>query len=179
MPDIVAKPVTKARWADLERLFDAPGGPKYCWCMAWRAMANRGAATNADRKHALRSRVERRVPIGLVFYAEGEPVAWCSVAPRETFLPLRKDQSEDDRDVWSIVCFFIRRDHRKLGLSARMLKTAVAYAKKRGARAVEAYPVDPDSPSYRFMGFLDLFTAQGFSPTGRAGTRRHIVRRDL
>jgi hypothetical protein len=44
---------------------------------------------------------------------------------------------------------------------------------------VEAYPVDPDSPSYRFMGFADLFETAGFREVGRAGKRRHVVRLDL
>ena len=28
--------VTRKTRADFENLFEAPGGPKYCWCMAWR-----------------------------------------------------------------------------------------------------------------------------------------------
>ena len=41
---------------------------------------------------------------------------------------------------------------------------------------VEAYPVDPDSPSYRFMGYVGSFEAMGFQAIGRAGTRRHVMR---
>ena len=42
--------------------------------------------------------------------------------------------------------------------------------------AVEAYPVDPDSPSFRFMGWVSVFKAAGFREVGRAGTRRHVMR---
>ncbi len=35
--------------------------------------------------------------------------------------------------------------------------------------AVQAYPVDPDSPSYRLMGFTTLFEAHGFVHVGRPG----------
>ena len=35
------------RWGDLERLFESRGGPKYCWCMVWRAMPP--GASRADR----------------------------------------------------------------------------------------------------------------------------------
>jgi hypothetical protein len=60
-----------------------------------------------------------------------------------------------------------------------MLDAAVTLAWRRGAKAVEGYPVDPDSPSYRFMGFVPLFRERGFVPAGRAGSRRHVMRRDL
>ena len=43
MPDgIVVEPVTRARWADMEELFERPGprgGKTYsggCWCVLWR-----------------------------------------------------------------------------------------------------------------------------------------------
>ena len=41
---------------------------------------------------------------------------------------------------------------------------------------IEAYPVDPASPSYRFMGFIPAFERAGFTEIGTAGTRRHIMR---
>jgi hypothetical protein len=40
---------------------------------------------------------------------------------------------------------------------------------------VEAYPVVPDSPSYRFMGFVETFKKAGFIETGRVGKRRHVM----
>lgn len=49
------------------------------------------------------------------------------------------------------------------------------HAAENGARIVEAYPVDRDSPSYRFMGFVDTFIAAGFEHRGRAGSRRHVM----
>lgn len=79
--------------------------------------------------------------------------------------------------MWSIVCFFVRRDLRGQGLGPKLLKAAVAMARKHGARVVEAYPVDEDAPSYRFMGFVPMFADAGFAEVGRAGTRRHVMRR--
>jgi len=178
MTDFQIEVVTRDNWPDLETLFEGRGGPKYCWCMAWRPMENRTGADNAQRKRALHSRVESGTPIGLLGYAQGEPVAWCSVAPRETFTRLRDDQQEED-GVWSVTCFFVRRDHRGKGLSGRMLGAAVDLARRSGARALEGYPVDPDSPSYRFMGFLALFQARGFHEVARVGSRRHVLRLEL
>ena len=55
----------------------------------------------------------------------------------------------------------------------------VQHAEKRGATVIEAYPVDPSSPSYRFMGYVQTFVSAGFYEVGRAGTRRHVLRREL
>jgi hypothetical protein len=60
-----------------------------------------------------------------------------------------------------------------------LLDAAAAHARENGAKTLEAYPVDPDSPSYRFMGFVPTFAAMGFRETGMAGTRRHVMRLDL
>ena len=57
----------------------------------------------------------------------------------------------------------------------QLLNEAIKMARKRGARVVEAYPVDPDSPSYRFMGFVSNFKKARFVETGRAGKRRHVM----
>jgi sensor domain CHASE-containing protein len=38
-----------------------------------------------------------------------------------------------------------------------MLAMAIKRAREHGARILEAYPVDQDSPSYRFVGFVPLF----------------------
>ena len=178
-PKFAVKSVTKDIWADLERLFEGKGGPKYCWCMAWRELEGRTSADSTVRKKALHGRVSKGLPIGLLGYVDGEPVAWCSVAPRETFRRLSENQDDQEADVWSVVCFFVRRDHRKSGLSGRMLEAAARMAKSSGASVLEGYPVDPDSPSYRFMGFVDLFQEQGFQPSGRAGSRRHVMRLNL
>jgi len=56
-----------------------------------------------------------------------------------------------------------------------MIKAATAYAKDNGATAIEAYPVDPGSPSYRFMGYVNVFEEMGFKEIGRAGSRRHVM----
>ena len=221
-PRLDVREVDRDRWPDLVRLFGGRGGPKSCWCMVWRATPQEAKQTDgASRKRALQARVRNGVPIGLLGYADGEPVAWCSIAPRETYrrlahvpakacprpdrgwTPVRRQEharlnesracpdskgtgqalgGPDDHDavgVWSLACFFIRRDLRRQGIAAQLIEAAVAHARARGATVVEAYPVDPDSPSYRFMGFVDTFCRAGFREVGRAGKRRNVMRLDL
>jgi GNAT superfamily N-acetyltransferase len=168
--------VTKATRADFEKLFEAKGGPKYCWCMVWRDMPDRQHASNADRKAEMLAHIEAGTPVGILAYAEGEPVGWCSVAPRESLRRLSPQQDDSEAGVWSIVCFYVPRALRGGGLAAALLEAAVKHAFEQGAKAVEAYPVDEDSPSYRFMGFRGMYGPLGFRETGMAGSRRHVVR---
>lgn len=167
--------VDDGRWPDLERLFEARGGPSHCWCMAWRGAGNR----TPDKKAALRACVRAGVPVGILGYLDGEPVAWCSIAPRESYRPLGGPMDGASERVWSLVCFFVVRRLRGHGLMHRLIAAAAAHAREQGATVVEAYPVAPDSPSYRFMGFVPAFAASGFEMVGPAGTRRHVMRLPL
>jgi hypothetical protein len=54
-------------------------------------------------------------------------------------------------------------------------KTEIKYAKDNGAAYVEAYPVDPKSPSYRFMDFKLIFDKFEFDFKHKAGQRRYVM----
>ncbi|MDH3579317.1 MAG: hypothetical protein OEM91_01660 [Hyphomicrobiales bacterium] len=87
--DLAFRAVTRQTWSDLARLFEARGGPHYCWCMAWRKRppeAKRGdaSARKAVLKSALEARVNAGTPIGILGYQGDTPVAWVSIAPRPT-----------------------------------------------------------------------------------------------
>ncbi len=170
------KPVTKSTKDDFVAVFEGAGGPSYCWCMAWRSTKEElKENTKASRREQMLGRIDRRVPVGLVGYLDGEPVAWVSIAPKETYKRLGGPEPEDRDKVWSLACMYLRRTHRHKGLGHEMIDAAIQQAKKRGATVLEAYPVDPTSPSYRFMGLIPNFEARGFSEVARAGTRRHVM----
>ena len=181
-PKLSFREVDNNNWCDFERLFAARGGPKSCWYMVWRATAAEAKTTDGNsRKAAIHSRVRNGVPIGLLGYFADEPVAWCSIAPRATYRLLGgpDDFGDAPNAVWSLACFFIRRDLRKQGVGEETLNAAIAHARRKGGKVLEAYPVASDSPSYRFMGFVSLFERAGFKAIARAGTRRHVMRLSL
>jgi GNAT superfamily N-acetyltransferase len=176
---LVFREVTPASWTGFEGLFECRGGPKACWCMVWRATPEEARHTDGrSRKAAMKARVMAGTTVGLLGYLGDEAVAWCSVAPRETYRRLVEDDGNDE-GIWSIACFFVIRRLRGQGVSQRVIAAAVEFARERGASIVEAYPVDPSSPSYRFMGFIPMFKEAGFREVGRAGTRRHVFRLTL
>ena len=167
--------VTRETRGRFEDLFEQPGAPKYCWCMAWRH-SSREHIENDEKKRVMLARIDKGTPVGIVAELAGKIVGWCSVAPRETYRRLWKEQDDGEADVWSIVCFYVPRSLRGGGLASSLLDAAITHAFAKGARIVEAYPVDEASPSYRFMGFRDMFVARGFQEIGTAGTRRHVMR---
>ena len=182
---LVFRAVKTATWPDFERLFSSRGAPHYCWCQVYRATG--GTARQADRtelKAAMCERIHQAMQVGVLAYAGGEPIGWCSIGPRPTFPRLRTTTvngaaDPDDPSVWSLTCLFVPRRFRKRGLGARLLQAAIDHARTQGAAAVEAYPVDPDSPGYRFGGFRPMFRAAGFRELGRLGKRRYLARLDL
>ena len=171
--------VDEARWPDLVRLMEGRGGPRHCWCLAWREPhAVRSELDLDGRRAAMEQRVRAGTPIGLLAYLDERPVGWCSIAPRESYLErgLGGDEYPEDTEVWAIFCFFVHSSARRRGIQTGLLRAAVDHARSNGADVVEAYPVDADSSSYRHMGFRPNFLAAGFEEVGRVGSRRYVVR---
>jgi len=175
--DLSFAPVTLATRADFEGLFSGAGGPKHCWCMVWRRSAAEAKQNNpTSRKAQMLQRIGTGTPVGLLAYADGTPIAWVSIAPRETYRNLGGPPARDGEVIWSLVCFFVPRRLRGRSIVRRLIAAATDYARGNGATVVEAYPVDPDAPSYRFMGFVPIFSEAGFAEIGLAGWRRHVMR---
>jgi len=170
--NIVIKPVDHSNWNDFETFFQSH--LSYCWCMAWRMTKEELKNNNSTcRKEFMKERILSNTPVGLLVYSENQPIAWCSVAPRETYQRLNGDNGV--HNVWSIACFYIVKEFRDHGLIDQLIHEAKNYAKLNGADYLEAYPVEPDSPSYRFMGYISTFEKAGFSFVKMAGTRRYVM----
>ena len=70
-------------------------------------------------------------------------------------------------------------EYRGQGVAQALLKGAVAYAKKQGARVVEAYPVDKPARSkdeYMWFGAKSMYDHAGFREVARRKPHRPIVR---
>jgi GNAT superfamily N-acetyltransferase len=180
---ITFRPVTSDNRDDFEKLFESRGGPKSCWCTVWRTVE---AVPTAElpataKKLEMKRRISSGEPIGLLGYHDAQPVAWCSIAPRDTYRASMSDVMPDDekQKIWSIVCFFVSRAFRGQGIFQRLISAAEEHAARNGATLLEGYPVDPDSPSYRFGGYVPAFEQAGYALVGRKGARRHIVRKML
>ncbi|MFA4794630.1 GNAT family N-acetyltransferase [Leptospira kirschneri] len=172
--NVIIRPVDKNNWSDFETLFESKGSPHYCWRMAWRMTGEeRKNNTTENRKKFIKQRVMSKTPIGLIGYINQEAIAWCSIAPRETYRSLGGDENLEN--VWSIVCFFVKKEYQRGRMATTFIESAKDYAKKNGAKYIEAYPVEKKSPSYRFMGFISMFEKAGFIFIKKAGVRRNVM----
>jgi GNAT superfamily N-acetyltransferase len=178
-------PLTADRWTDLQALFGDRGACGGCWCMAWRLRNKDWTAGKGDRnKRSFRRIVKAGKEPGLLAYLGNAPIAWCAVAPREEYLSLmysRVLKPIDDKPVWSISCLFVQKEYRRRGVSARILRAAVEFAGKRGARIVEGYPVQPTMETtpdpFIWTGIPSAFRRAGFREVARRSRTRPIMRR--
>lgn len=130
----------------------------------------------SEKKNAMKALIEDGSPVGLLAYDGIDPVAWISIAPRETFPKLARSRvmpDVGDEGVWTILCMFIRRDWRGKGVTHVLLESAVEYARSNGAQIVEAYPWDKAGITATHMGHSTMYEAAEFVPDeGRRWTRR-------
>ena len=184
-----ARPLTPATWADLEELFELPGGSivRGCWCMYYRrtGKVSVSAGAGVDNKVAMREVVHTGVVPGLVGYVDGSPAGWISLGPREDYLKLRRSpvmKPVDDEEVWSVVCTYVAKKHRGQGLQHRLLAAGLDFARGHGVRLVEAYPVDKPQRShddFMFFGSRSLYERAGFTEVVRRSPTRVVMRRRL
>lgn len=188
-PKLTVRPLTPERWPDLEAVFNARGCSvaRNCWCMYYRRSGSRGplpaGTTYAQANRAeLRALVDAGEPPGLIGYLGRKPVGWVSLGPREDFAKLQRSpvmKPVDDQPVWSIVCFVVPAEHRGQGIARALLDGAIAYAKKRGARLLEAYPVDKPgraSDESMWFGAKSMYDAAGFEEVARRKPQRPVMR---
>jgi GNAT superfamily N-acetyltransferase len=185
-PRLEFQPLTPERWPDLAKLFGERGACGGCWCMWWRLERSQWARQKGEgNRRALRKLVSAGDPPGLLAYAGGQAVGWCALGPREVYTRLARARSLkpiDETPVWSVTCFFVAKPYRRQGLSVKLLRAAAAYARKRGARALEGYPVEPGKALpdvFAYTGLTAAFLEAGFEVVRRPSATRAIVRRPL
>jgi ribosomal protein S18 acetylase RimI-like enzyme len=186
---LTVRPLTPARWPDLEAVFGAKGCSiaRHCWCMFYR---RRGAPerlpkgmTRAQANRAeLKALVDGGTPPGLIGYRGKTPVGWISLGPREDYAKLERSpvmKPVDEERVWSIVCFVVPSEYRGQGVARALLDGAIAYARKRGITLLEAYPVDKSARApaeAMWFGAKSMFDAAGFAEVARRKPHRPVVR---
>ena len=179
--------LTSDRWSDLEQLFGERGACGGCWCMWWRLKRSTFNEQKGEKnKSAFKSVVDSGEAPGILAYSEGVPVGWCAIAPRETYAALERSRvlkRLDDKPVWSIVCLFIARPYRRKGVSVELLKAASEFARKRGGKIVEGYPIEPlkgEMPdAFAWTGLASAFLKAGFVECERRSETRPIMRRTV
>jgi len=190
-------PANEASWEDLRAIFGTRGDPSRCFCQRYKmspgeSWASVGAEELAAR---LREQTECANPrstttSGLVAYLDGEPVGWCAVEPRPAYPRMLRNmrvpwegrtEDKDDEGVWALTCFVTRAGFRKRGITHALAREAVDFARERGVRALEGYPITSKDVilSELHVGTVGAFEAAGFTEVGRPTLRRVVMRIEL
>jgi hypothetical protein len=182
--ELEVKPLVPERWDDFVELFGEHGAYGGCWCMWWRITRSEfEQGQGAGNRKSMKAIVDSGEIPGLLFYLEGKPVAWCSVAPRENYAALKRSRvlkPIDETRVWSLVCFFVGKEYRNQGLIQPVLEGVIEYVGNEGGKVIEAYPKAPGKkrlpPVSSFMGLPAMFEKAGFEEVARPSKSRVIMR---
>jgi len=190
-------PANEVAWEDLAAVF---GGsyPGRCHCQRFKVVGWMWRdSTQEERTSALREQTacgdpDAKHTSGLVAYVDGEPAGWVAVEPRVAYPKLRtmpvpwkgRQEDRDDPDVWAVTCFAVRTGYRKQGLTYALARATVDFARSRGARALEAYPmvVDPGKVvtwGELHVGARQVFEEAGFAEVSHPTLRRVVMRVDF
>ena len=180
---LTIRPLTPELWPALEDLFGPNGACNGCWCMYGRiGSAYRRRPREANRA-AFREVVERGPPPGLLAFEGEVAVGWCQLTPRDAVPWLDRSwrlKRVDDLPVWSLSCLYVRKGHRRRGITSVLIAAALQAAQRAGAPALEAYPFDAAvSPSASGTGYASTFERAGFETVARRTPSRPIMRHDL
>lgn len=192
-------PANEATWEDLQTVFGTRGDPPRCQCQRRKlerkeSWASVGAIELAAR---LREQTDYDHPggetTGILAFLDDEPVGWCANEPRTAYPGMARSmpvpwagRTEDkaDHGVWSVTCFITRAGYRKRGVSRALARAAVDFARGRGARALEGYPMltqpGVDIPwGELHVGSRGIFAAAGFREVSHPTLRRVVMRIDF
>jgi GNAT superfamily N-acetyltransferase len=195
--DLTVVPANEASCDDLHAVLGTRGAAARCQCQRYKLRPREAFASFPveDRADRLRRQTDCGQPgsgttSGLVAYLDGEPAGWCAVEPRTAYIGLVRNnrvpwvgRGEDKADdtVWAITCLFTRVGFRRRGVSRALALAAVDFARARGARALEAYPITTTAviSEELHVGIPSVFTAAGLAEVSRPTPRRVVMRIDF
>ncbi|KQR43188.1 acetyltransferase [Microbacterium sp. Leaf161] len=192
MATITTEVATTARWDDVQHALTGGGDGASCQCI-WPMLSNKewNETTTPQRTEMLRDEIDAGPPPGLIAYVDGDAAGWIRIGPRAKqqrvprtrMIAAASAEPFDDESVWAVTCFVVRREHRGSGLNLELLRAAVDFARRSGARLIEGYPVDTQGEKKRtndlFHGMLTTFLAAGFEERAEMKPGRTLVALEL
>jgi GNAT superfamily N-acetyltransferase len=182
---------------ELRRIFGTRGAASWCLCQRYKLRPGESFRSFPVEERARRLHEQTACgdagadrTSGLVAYLDGQPAGWCAVEPRNRYEGLvrvfrvpweGRDEDKKDDSVWAVTCLFARVGFRRRGVSRALARAAIAFARERGARAVEAYPIVPQKviAEELHVGTPGVFAAAGLVEVGRPTPRRLVMRLDF
>ena len=190
-------PANEASWDDLAAIFGTTDAGR-CQCQRFKVLGWIWRdSTQEERTAMLRSQTgcgDPNAPAtsGLVGYVDDEPAGWVAVEPRPAYPKLRtsrvpwsgRNEDKGDAGIWTVTCFVVRKGYRGRGLTYPLARATVDFARERGARALEAYPMvtQPGKEitwGEAHVGARQVFADAGFREVSHPTVRRVVMRIDF
>lgn len=190
-------PANEASCDEIAAVFGTRGNTSKCWCQRFKMHPGESWASVGREELAFRLRQQTdcshpnsKDTSGLIAFLGAEPAGWCAV-DRRTEHPrmlrhdrvpwLDRDEDKTDETVWAVTCFVTRTGFRKRGIATALAGASVDFARKRGARAVEGYPITTKATILEelHVGTVDMFAAAGYIEVSRPTLRRVVMRIDF
>ncbi len=190
-------PANRATCADLGAIFGTRGPASRCQCQRYKLRPREAFGNFPVEERIFRQRQQAEcgqpgatTTSGLVAYLDADPVGWCAVEPRTAYEGLLRNQrvpwvgraeNKLDDGVWAITCVFTRAGVRRRGIARGLVHAAVDFACERGARAIEAYPINTKNviAEELHVGTESVFATSGFKQVSHPTPRRVVMRIDL
>jgi GNAT superfamily N-acetyltransferase len=195
--EVVIVPANEARCDDLQAVFGTRGAAAYCQCQRYKLRPKEAFRKFPVEERARRlreqtacGRPESATTSGLVAFLGDDPVGWCAVEPRPAYEGLvrnnrvpweGRDEDKADDTVWAVTCVFVRAGFRGRGIAYGLVRAAVEFARGRGARALEAYPLlttrgQQIAWDEIHVGTRSIFAAAGLGEVNHPTKRRVVMR---
>lgn len=198
-PAITVVPANLASWDDLQTVLGARGSASRCQCQRYKLRPRESFGSFPVQERAQRLREQTGCDgangptTGLLGYLDDEPAGWCAVEPRTAYPGLirvyrvpwvGREEDPSDDSVWAVTCLFVRAGFRSRGISRVLAGAAVDFARERGARALEGYPMVTQpwreiTSDEMHVGSRSIFADAGFSEVSHPTKRRVVMRIDF
>jgi GNAT superfamily N-acetyltransferase len=191
-------PANEASWDDLVAIFGTTDYPGRCQCQRFKVAGCFWRDSTQEERTAMLcvqtacGDPNAAATTGLVAYVGDEPAGWVAVEPRTTYPKLRtsripwsrRNEDRDDDGIWAVTCFVVRKGYRGRGLTYHLARATIDFARERGARALEAYPMITQPGQEITWGELhvgarQIFENAGFEEVSHPTVRRVVMRIDL
>jgi GNAT superfamily N-acetyltransferase len=191
-------PANEASWDDLVAIFGTADYAGRCHCQRLKVVGWIWRDSTPEQRTAMLRRQTScgdpgaATTSGLVAYVDDEPAGWVAVEPRTAYPKLRstripwagRREDKDDDDVWAVTCFVVRKGYRGRGLTYPLARATIEFARERGARALEAYPMITQPGKEITWGELNVgarqvFQDAGFEEVSHPTPRRVVMRVDV
>lgn len=168
--DIEIKALTKDLKDDYLHLFDHmihkenPDWSK-CYCNDYHFLGDVESCTREHSREMIIDRIDNEELQGYLAYQGDQPIGWCNVNDRLNYQRLLRDyeliDSADDK-ICSVVCFLIHPDHRRKGITHKLLEKVVSDYSNTDYDHIESYPKKGDANASNFNGSVALYERNHF-----------------